>query len=69
MKAIVLEKPGKLILTEREKSVCEESELIIKVRACNICKTDLKCASIGQRDLVYPRVLGHEIAGEIVEIG
>lgn len=69
MKAMVLEKPGKLILTEREKSVCEESELIIKVRACNICKTDLKCASIGQRDLVYPRVLGHEIAGEIVEIG
>ncbi|WKY44965.1 alcohol dehydrogenase catalytic domain-containing protein [Eubacteriaceae bacterium ES2] len=69
MKAMLLEKPGKLMMTEREKPVCGESDLLIKVKACNICKTDLKCASLGQRDLVYPRVLGHEIAGEIVEIG
>ncbi|WP_296561301.1 alcohol dehydrogenase catalytic domain-containing protein [uncultured Acetobacterium sp.] len=69
MKAVVLEKPGELVLRELEMPVCGASELLVRVRACNICRTDLKCATVGQRDLVYPRVLGHEIAGEIIAKG
>lgn len=69
MKAAVLERPGELVIKDVEMTVCGEDEILVKVEACNICKTDLKCVSIGQRDLVYPRVLGHEIAGTIVEMG
>lgn len=69
MKAVVLEKPGELVMKDRERPVCGDDEILIRIKACNICKTDVKCATTGQRDLVYPRVLGHEIAGEIIEKG
>lgn len=69
MKAVVLEKPGELVIKDKDMPVCGDGEMLVKVRACNICRTDLKCATMGQRDLVYPRVLGHEIAGEIIAKG
>jgi len=69
MKAVVLEKPGELVLKDLEMPICGNGEILVRVRACNICRTDLKCVSVGQRDLVYPRVLGHEIAGEIIDKG
>jgi len=69
MKAVVLEKPGELVLHDRDMPVCGVGEILVRVRACNICRTDLKCATVGQRDLVYPRILGHEIAGEIMAKG
>ena len=69
MKAAVLERPGELVIKDREMAVCGDDEILVKVKACNICKTDLKCFSMGQRDLIYPRVLGHEIAGTIVQKG
>lgn len=69
MKAVVLEKPGELVLKDLKMPVCGEGEILVRIRACNICRTDLKCATMGQRDLVYPRILGHEIAGEIIEKG
>lgn len=69
MKAVVLEKPGELVLKDLEMPTCDAGEILVRVRACNICRTDLKCTTVGQRDLVYPRVLGHEIAGEIIARG
>ena len=44
-------------------------EVLVKVRACGVCRTDLH---VFQGDLVPPRrplVLGHEIIGEVVENG
>ncbi|HAZ05967.1 MAG TPA: alcohol dehydrogenase, partial [Acetobacterium sp.] len=69
MKAVVLERPGELVIRDQDMPVCGDHEILVQVRACNICRTDLKCATMGQRDLVYPRVLGHEIAGEIIARG
>lgn len=69
MKAVVLEKPGELVLKEVDIPVCGDHEILVQVKACNICKTDVKCVTMGQRDLVYPRVLGHEIAGVIIKKG
>lgn len=36
---------------------------VLKVLACAVCRTDAKMWQGGHRDLVLPRVLGHEIAG------
>jgi L-iditol 2-dehydrogenase len=69
MRAVVLEKPGELIMKDLDSPVCGDDEVLIRVKACNICRTDVKCATTGQRDLVYPRILGHEIAGEIIKKG
>ncbi|MCH9675688.1 MAG: alcohol dehydrogenase catalytic domain-containing protein [Gammaproteobacteria bacterium] len=50
------------------------SELVIAVGACGICGTDLhwsenRDTSVGWRELAPGRVLGHEFAGEVVEVG
>jgi L-iditol 2-dehydrogenase len=44
-------------------------ELVIRVRNCSICGTDAKIWRSGHPDLYPPRVLGHEVAGEVVEVG
>src|SRR5262245_51308494 len=41
-------------------------ECIIKVNACGVCGTDLAMMASGRRSPVVP---GHEIAGEVVEVG
>ncbi|MEG0309434.1 MAG: alcohol dehydrogenase catalytic domain-containing protein [Eubacterium sp.] len=69
MKAVILEKQERLVLKEIDRPICGANEVIVQVKACNICKTDVKCTFTGQRDLKYPRVLGHEIAGVIAEVG
>jgi L-iditol 2-dehydrogenase len=41
----------------------------LRVRACSTCGTDLKIHLHGHHRIDPPRVLGHEIAGEIAELG
>jgi len=44
-------------------------EVKIKVRACSTCGTDVKISRFGHHHIDPPRVMGHEIAGEVVELG
>jgi len=44
-------------------------DLVIRVRNCSICGTDAKIWRSGHPNLSPPRVLGHELAGEVVEGG
>ena len=44
-------------------------ELVIRVRNCSVCGTDAKIWQSGHPDLSPPRVLGHEVAGEVVAAG
>ena len=44
-------------------------ELTIRVRACATCGTDAKIFHHGHHHISLPRVLGHEIAGEVAELG
>jgi L-iditol 2-dehydrogenase len=41
---------------------------LIKVETCSVCGTDVKMLEHGHKDLRYPRVLGHEIVGRVVEL-
>jgi L-iditol 2-dehydrogenase len=43
-----------------------KGELVVRVRACGLCGSDL--AKLFQQKLSAPTVLGHEIAGEVVEV-
>src|SRR5918999_1216823 len=44
-------------------------DLLIRVRNCPLCGTDAKIWRSGHPDLRPPRVLGHEVAGEVAEVG
>jgi len=64
MKALILEGPGKIHIADVEIPVCGSTETLLKVNYCSVCRTDAKMWFQGQRDLVPPRVLGHEICGQ-----
>jgi threonine dehydrogenase-like Zn-dependent dehydrogenase len=44
-------------------------EVIVKVHACSICGSDLHGFHGKHPRLVFPRILGHEFAGEVVAVG
>ncbi|HWF67510.1 MAG TPA: zinc-dependent dehydrogenase [Acidobacteriaceae bacterium] len=44
-----------------------EGEVLVRIRACGVCGTDLKKIHTGSH--TAPRIFGHEMAGEIVAVG
>jgi len=63
MKALVLRDRLKLELCERNDPEPDEGEAQVRVACCSVCRTDAKMWRSGHRDLVMPRILGHEISG------
>jgi threonine dehydrogenase-like Zn-dependent dehydrogenase len=45
------------------------NEAVVKVHACSICGSDLHAFHGKHPRLTFPRILGHEFAGEIVALG
>ncbi len=74
MKAIVkaTAEAGVLSVTDVPTPRVGDGDVLVKVRATGICYTDvtvLQNKYIGRRPVPIPMVMGHEGAGEIVEIG
>ena len=69
MKAVEFLEVGKpLRIAEVEKPIAGPGDLVFKVKACGICASDLHAAEVPGL-LQRGNVLGHEYAGEVVEIG
>lgn len=68
MKYIVCEKPGKFLLKEKDKPVKVAGEALLRIKKVGICGTDLHAYGGNQAFFTYPRILGHELASEVVEI-
>jgi len=69
MKAAVLQRGGQLDYGTVPDPVPAANEVIVKVHACSICGSDLHAFHGAHPRLTFPRILGHEFAGEIAEIG
>lgn len=70
MKSLVLQEPGKF--SWREESIPESlqpGEALLKVRRIGICGTDLHAFDGTQPFFSYPRILGHELGVEVVDVG
>ena len=61
--------PGDIRLEEMAEPQVSAGEVKIKVRNCSTCGTDVKISRSGHPNMTPPQVMGHEIAGEIVDIG
>jgi D-arabinose 1-dehydrogenase-like Zn-dependent alcohol dehydrogenase len=70
MRAMLLEVPGRP-LREAELPVPEAAsgQVLVRVRACGVCRTDLHVADGELAEPKLPLVLGHQIVGEDVESG
>jgi L-gulonate 5-dehydrogenase len=69
MKAAMLASGGELHYQNVPDPAPRESEVVVKVHACSICGSDLHAFHGKHPRLTFPRILGHEFAGEIVEVG
>jgi 2-desacetyl-2-hydroxyethyl bacteriochlorophyllide A dehydrogenase len=69
MKAVVCETPGVLRLIERPPPAAQAGEVVVRIRRMGVCGTDLHIFQGDQPFLEYPRVMGHELAGEIAATG
>ncbi len=70
MRAMVLREFNRpLMLSEIPQPFIGRGELLIKVKACGVCYTDVKIASGLTPDIGLPRILGHEVAGEVAALG
>ncbi len=71
MRAMVLhEFGGPLTLEDVEKPRIGDFDVLVKVKACGVCGTDLKISAGGlMPGITVPHILGHESAGEVVEVG
>jgi threonine dehydrogenase-like Zn-dependent dehydrogenase len=68
MKAILINAPKDISIKEVSNPERKENEVIIKVHGLGICGSDIG-AYKGINPLVtYPRIIGHEIAGEVLEV-
>jgi len=69
MRAAKLIEPGRIVVSEEETPRPGEGEVLVKLHAAGICGTDLHIYAGHRPDIRLPRVMGHELAGEVVELG
>lgn len=50
-------------------SVSSPWEMLVKVRACSICGSDIRIFHYGNPRVTPPAIIGHEIVGEVVDMG
>ncbi|MFN8499140.1 MAG: zinc-dependent dehydrogenase [Anaerolineae bacterium] len=71
MKAAYFYGPGDIRVEDVETPCIQDNEMLMRVRASSICGTDLRISKYGHFKIPagQRRVLGHEIAGDIVQVG
>jgi len=70
MKTLVLESPGRLVLTESpDLAAPPDGWALVRVWRIGVCGTDIHAYNGNQPFFSYPRILGHELGVEIVDVG
>lgn len=67
MKALVCNKPGEFEYVVKDRPALDKGQAIIKIKRIGICGTDLHAFEGTQPFFNYPRVLGHELSGLLVD--
>ena len=69
MKALRFYAPEDVRLEDIPEPVCGPDEVKIKVKNCSTCGTDVKILHNGHVNITRTTTMGHEVAGEVVEVG
>ncbi len=67
MEALVCNQPGQFEYIKKDKPLLKQGHAILKIKRIGICGTDFHAFEGTQPFFSYPRILGHELAAEIVE--
>jgi propanol-preferring alcohol dehydrogenase len=70
MLAMILETPGRpLRVADLSRPIPGPNQIVLRVHACAVCRTDLHVVDGELPEPKLPLVLGHQIVGTVVEIG
>ena len=70
MRTITLHEPGQLAHSETDAPLLSSPDnALVRVRRVGICGTDIHAYGGRQPFFTYPRILGHELGVEVVEVG
>jgi propanol-preferring alcohol dehydrogenase len=70
MRAMVLQGAGgKLQLEQRKIPQPESYDVLVKVAACGVCRTDLHVQDNELPEILYPVIPGHQVVGDVVATG
>ena len=67
MQTLVLETPGVFAWKEAAEPEAGPGEVLVRVRRCGVCGTDIHAFAGRQPFFTYPRRLGHELAVEVLD--
>lgn len=68
MRTLVCTRPGEFEYATGEQPELKQGQAIIKIRRIGICGTDLHAFEGTQPYFEYPRILGHELSGELIAV-
>lgn len=69
MYAMIMERKGQQLVLKITKPEPQSNELLIKIHACGICRTDLHVIDGELTDPKLPLVPGHQIVGTVEQLG
>jgi 2-desacetyl-2-hydroxyethyl bacteriochlorophyllide A dehydrogenase len=69
MKSIILDQPGQFSTADIPEPKPQAGEAVVRSLRVGMCGTDLHAYRGRQPFFTYPRILGHELCGEVVEAG
>lgn len=69
MKYIVCEKPGHFEMGEKEPPKFDEQDVLLQIKTIGVCGTDLHAYAGNQAFFSYPRILGHELGAQVIQVG
>jgi len=69
MKAAYIVGKQKLEIRDIPRPEIREDQMLVRVKACAICGTDLRIYRFGHDKIQYPAIIGHEISGIVEEVG
>jgi 2-desacetyl-2-hydroxyethyl bacteriochlorophyllide A dehydrogenase len=69
MKCAVLYEPHDWRLEDINVPSLGNDEVLLNVKACGVCHSEIHQWDVKVNDLEYPRFIGHEVAGEVLDLG
>ncbi|MBI2434883.1 MAG: alcohol dehydrogenase catalytic domain-containing protein, partial [Candidatus Hydrogenedentes bacterium] len=69
MKAAVLESLENLVVREYPTPEADERSVLVQVKACAVCGSDIRMFHHGNKRLKPPAIMGHEASGQVVAVG
>ena len=67
MRAVLCSNPGELEIVSRPMPRRMDGEALVRIRRIGVCGTDMHIYQGNQPYFAYPRIMGHELSGEIME--